>query len=142
MQLSTILVMTLASAILAAETISANVFRVEVLTVGNINLEVLGAIPLIGPAVDLAVKEIQQAYSSVFNLSHTYLYDRSALTCLDVDTVSDDLLARHFYRREADINMTVIITPGCTASILQNARLAQGRTNTSRRVNTLFLLIK
>ena len=89
-------------------------FTVEVITVGNINVFSLGSIPLIGPAIDLAVGEIRQKYSSVFHLEHTYLYDKSALTCEDVDMVSDNLLAEHYYRRKSSKtpNMTALIIPG------------------------------
>ena len=98
-------------------------FSVEIITVGNINVFSLGSIPLVGPAIDLAVGEILQKYSSVFHLEHTYLFDKSALTCEDVDTVSDNLLAEHYYRRRSSRtpNMTALIIPGtCNTLYIHN----------------------
>ena len=90
-------------------------FSVEVITLANINIYTPSSIPLSGPPVDLAVAEIRQRYSSVFQLEHTYLYDKSALTCEDVDMVADNLLAEHYYLRNGSNNtpnMTALIIPG------------------------------
>jgi hypothetical protein len=100
-------------------------FSVEIITLSiNASLQ-QSLIPLIDPAIDLAVQEIQSQYGQVFKLTHTYLLDQSIRTCTDLEAVSDNLLAQYYYQKRAATNMTAIITPGTRGGSLKkiNQRL-------------------
>ncbi|XP_055350900.1 uncharacterized protein LOC129597405 [Paramacrobiotus metropolitanus] len=89
-------------------------FSVDIVTLGNINLQTLGSLPLSGPAIDLAVEELRTVYKDVFTVSHAYLYDRQAKTCEEVASVADDLVAGFYYRKNTTSDLTVFISVGCT----------------------------
>ncbi|XP_055345558.1 atrial natriuretic peptide receptor 1-like [Paramacrobiotus metropolitanus] len=74
----------------------------------------MGRLQLVGPAVDLAVEEINSKYAGVFSIRRTFLYDVNSASCGDLLASEVDLIASSYYRAfERKSKLTALIYPGC-----------------------------
>ncbi|XP_055345446.1 uncharacterized protein LOC129593253 [Paramacrobiotus metropolitanus] len=88
---------------------------VEVLSVVNVRPDgTMGRLALVGPAVDVAIEEINKRYSGQLSMRQTYLYNNGSASCSDLKAVETQLLAAYFYSPQRQVaNVTALIYPGC-----------------------------
>ena len=65
-----------------------------------------------GPAMDMGVEYLRKHYSEVFQVRHTYIYDRHILRCTYQADLIEDMLLRFFYKDKSSSNATAVIFPG------------------------------
>ena len=96
--------------------IKSSDFLVDIISPVSITMEYLGHLRVTGPAMDLAVEQLRERYGSVFQVRHTYIFNKSATSC-DVQAYDmDDMLSKFYYKDKLPSNLTAVIFPGKLAT--------------------------
>ena len=87
-------------------------FLVDIISPVSITTEYLGHLRVTGPAMDLAVDQLRERYGRVFQVRHTYIYDKNAMNCDTQADSMDDMLSKFYYKDKPQSNLTVVIFTG------------------------------
>lgn len=91
---------------------SARLYKVHIVTIGDISISTSTSLPLMAPAIDTAMEELRRLYNETVDFVHTYLYDTKIKNAADLPNYSDFMVADWYYRRKQPSNVTSFIIPG------------------------------
>ena len=96
----------------SGEVVADTVINITIVSPGVLGNYTASSINLSGPGFDVGIARLNWIFRGTFNVSQTYLYDRSITDCVTFQSEVQNILAKWYYTVRRQDGLVVIMTPG------------------------------